>query len=69
VAGLTPEEAAGKLRTALVSDLFAVRIGEVKVVKVQASAETNAGAEPRYLDKSVSEWIPLARLQGEVLRG
>src|ERR1035441_4117051 len=29
--------------------------------------EAVTNAEPRYLDKSLSEWIPLARLQGELL--
>jgi HEAT repeats len=28
--------------------------------------ETVTNAEPRYLDKSLSEWIPLARVRGEV---
>jgi hypothetical protein len=33
-----------------------------------ATQESVVGAEPRYLDKSLSEWIPLARLHGDALR-
>lgn len=31
------------------------------------AGESATDGEPRYLDKSLSEWIPLARLQGELL--
>lgn len=42
VAALTPEEAAAKIRKALIMDLYGVQIGEVKVVKVQQKSQKAA---------------------------
>ena len=45
VAGLTPDEAAAKIRKAIIMDLYGVRIDEVNVVKVQPDGAAN-GSQP-----------------------
>src|ERR1017187_5777743 len=52
-----------KILLCLALVLSGVLVGFVSNVRAD---ELATNAEPRYLDKSLSEWIPLARLSGEV---
>ncbi len=48
--------------------LFFVLTGDLCSCFSAAARESATNDEPRYLEKSLSAWIPLARLQGELLR-